>query len=75
MSGGVVMWIVCKKCMKGNSRQTGTFGIVHYTLFIVFINIIFSWYLICMYLGKFKELNDIYIIVDSAWEIIVLKIE
>ena len=50
---------------EGISRQTGNCDIVNYIINI-FIIIIFSGCLICMYSGKFKELNGIYCTVDRA---------
>ena len=40
----------------------------------IFIVIIFSGCLICTCSGKFKEVNDMYFILDMTWEMIVLKI-
>ena len=41
----------------------------------IFSIVIFLGCLICKCAGKFKELNDMYFIVDMAWEMIVLRIE
>ena len=59
---------------EGISRQTGTCDI-YFTIIHIFIIIIFSGCLICKCSGKFKEVNDMYFILDMAWEIIVLKIK
>ena len=59
---------------EGISRQTGTCDMVKYIIHI-FIIIILLGCLICKCAGKFKELNDMYFILDMAWEIIVLRIE
>ena len=58
---------------EGISRQTGTCDMVKY-LINIFIIIIFLGCLICKCVGKFKELNDMYFILDMAWEMIVLGI-
>ena len=63
------MWEVYEEI----SRQTGTCDMIKYIVHI-FIIIVFSGCLICTCSGKFKELNDMYFILDMACEIIVLRI-
>ena len=59
---------------EGISRQTGTCDMVKYIIHIFGI-VIFLGSLICKCAGKFKELNDMYFILDMTWEMIVLRIE
>ena len=59
---------------EGISRRTGTCDMVKYIIHIFGI-VIFLGCLICTCAGKFKELNDMYFILDMAWEVIVLRIE